>query len=120
MLVAINENNWKNLVIRVHQGHKSAYRQLLVEMEKEISVILETNTEVTKNHYNQLKQDILESVHKALDTYRPATSIETWFLAIAEFRIKTNIQKNKVFFYSQNQPFESLAPIFQNIRTYTC
>ena len=80
------------LVLRVRQGDSAAYRQLLLHTGELLRPLLSRAFRHNADQDDVL-QEILISVHKALLTYDPTRPYRPWVMAIARFRLNDHWRK---------------------------
>lgn len=72
-------------MILAQKGDQDAYRQLLSELNPFIKRVI-IKTLPTSDAADDIVQDVLLSVHKALRTYTPDRPFLPWLMAIVNFR----------------------------------
>lgn len=80
------------LVRRARQGDTAAYRQLLQHSTQLLQPLLRRTFRASAD-LDDVLQEILISVHKALPTYDADRPFRPWLLAIARFRLKDHWRK---------------------------
>ena len=76
---------WKNLMKSAQGGDSASYRQLLTEIAPFIQRRLYASLS-RKEHVEDITQEALLSVHKAMKTYDPSRPFVPWLMAIVNFR----------------------------------
>ncbi len=76
---------WNGLAAKAQQGNKIAYHQLLSEIQPFIRNFV-IGTLANPDWADDLTQEILISIHKALKTYDPKRPFKPWMMAIVNFR----------------------------------
>ena len=84
-MAAAQESRWKELMVEAQGGNAASYRQLLSEIAPFIQRIL-LKTLARKDHAEDIVQEVLISVHKAMSTYDPSRPFMPWLMAIVNFR----------------------------------
>ena len=82
---SISETTWQDLAAKAQKGDTTAYRDLLTAI---VPVIRRNISGKIPNRDNidDVVQDVLLSVHKALHTYNPDRPFTPWLLSIINFR----------------------------------
>ncbi len=79
------EQEWRDLAIRAQAGDAAAYRELLTALVPFLRRVLARGL-ARPDDADDIVQEILVSVHKALSTYSPARPFTPWLMAIVNFR----------------------------------
>jgi RNA polymerase sigma-70 factor (ECF subfamily) len=79
------EHIWSDLAVKAQGGDASAYRQLLGEIAPFVRRVI-AKTLPSPDAADDVAQEVLISVHKALATYSPKRPFLPWLMAIVNFR----------------------------------
>lgn len=79
------EHIWRDLVVKAQGGDALAYRQLLGEIAPFVRRVVAKGLP-TLDAADDVAQEVLISVHKALATYRADRPFLPWLMAIVNFR----------------------------------
>lgn len=79
------EDQWKELAMAAQKGDAGAYRELLTELVPFLRRVLIKGLS-RPDDADDIVQEILVSIHKALATYSPARPFFPWLMAIVNFR----------------------------------
>ena len=87
-----NETRWKKLIILAQKGDKNSYRSLLKELSGFISNYLRKNY-LNDQIVDDVTQEILVSIHKALHTYDAKRPFFPWLMALIKYRTIDELRK---------------------------
>lgn len=76
---------WQKLMTEAQGGNQNSYRQLLSEVAPFVHRVLLRSLS-RKDQAEDIVQEVLLSVHKAMNTYDPARPFMPWLMAIVNFR----------------------------------
>lgn len=93
-----NEEKFSGLLAQAQQGDSKAYAQMLKAVAELASRYIRRKTGSVAD-YDDIVQEILISVHKALPTYNPERSAMPWLGAIMHYRLNDWLRKQ----YSQHK-----------------
>jgi RNA polymerase sigma-70 factor (ECF subfamily) len=113
----INANRLKELLIQAQEGNKDSYKKFLLETTNILKSYFYQRVN-DNNFIEDLIQETLISIHKALPTYDPTLPVLNWIYTIAyrryidfvrkDARIKKNEYSTETFYqYSSNITYKS-------------
>ncbi len=76
---------WQKLMIEAQKGDQASYRELLTELAPFIHRTLLKSLS-RRDQAEDIAQEVLLSIHKAMNTYDPSRPFMPWLLAIMNFR----------------------------------
>jgi RNA polymerase sigma-70 factor (ECF subfamily) len=79
------EDQWRDLAVKAQAGDSAAYRELLTELVPFLRRVL-LKSLARPSDADDIVQEILLSVHKALNTYSPERPFLPWLMAILNYR----------------------------------
>jgi|TARA_Y100001960_G_scaffold171586_1_gene179921 RNA polymerase sigma-70 factor (ECF subfamily) len=82
----------KNLAIQAQAGDEQAYRELLLSIANLLRPFINKHT-FNKDNTEDILQEALLGIHKALHTYDKSNSFLTWMFAICRYKIIDYIRK---------------------------
>jgi RNA polymerase sigma-70 factor (ECF subfamily) len=91
------ESRWLGWAKASQKGDKNVYKKLLIELSEEIELILNRKI-FNSTDREDVKQEILFGIHKALPSFNSSKNFRPWFLAIVHYKIVDyirNYQKTK-------------------------
>jgi len=88
-----NQNSWNALAAAAQKGDKKAYHALLTGISPYIRNYLIGGL-ATPDWAEDITQEALISIHKALNTYAPNRPFKPWMMAIANFRRTDFLRKH--------------------------
>lgn len=100
--------NWNVLAAAAQSGDKRAYQQLIKELIPYARAVLSGALAHTE-WADDIVQDMLISMHKALPTYDPARSFKAWVTTILHYRKADFLRKVYASKSQENQSFEDLV-----------
>ena len=86
------ENHWCELAQKSQSGDKKAYNQLLSEIYPVIKKFLISKVGPGHNH-EDMTQECLIAIHKALHTYDSSRKFKPWLFAVARYKLIDNLRK---------------------------
>lgn len=84
---------WSEYAAKAQEGDKQAYNQLLKEIAPFIRNFI-LRSLANPEWADDIMQDVLISVHKALNTYSPERPFRPWLMAIINFRRTDYLRKH--------------------------
>lgn len=106
-----DDQQWNEWASRAQRGNKDAYRKLLENLYPVIEAYLKRRVAYLGIHEDIL-QEIILCIHKALHTYDSSRSFKSWFFALARYKmidiLRQNFRKSQRELVSSDQ-VESLA-----------
>ncbi len=84
-MAANDAQRWQKLMAEAQDGNQSSYRQLLTEIAPFIKRILVKSLS-RPDQADDIVQEVLLSVHKAMNTYDPERAFMPWLMAIVSYR----------------------------------
>jgi RNA polymerase sigma factor (sigma-70 family) len=85
LMAVNNESTWRELAVKAQGGDQAAYRTLLSSLSPFVKRVI-IKTLPTPDAADDIVQEVLLSVHKALRTYAPDRPFVPWLMAIVNFR----------------------------------
>ena len=83
---------FKNLAIQAQEGDEACYRELLLNIADILRPFINKHT-FNKDNTEDILQDVLVGIHRALHTYNPKYSFITWSYAICRYKMIDYIRK---------------------------
>ena len=78
-------NEWQNLMVQAQAGNKTAYNRLLTEIYPALLGFIAGKS--NPDDAEDIVQDILVSLHRAMATYDPGKPFSSWMYAIARYKL---------------------------------
>lgn len=93
-IMNIKEKNtyFKNLAVQAQHGDEASYRELLLALADVLRPFILKHT-FNRDNTEDILQEVLMAVHKALHTYNKKYSFITWSYAICRYKIVDYIRK---------------------------
>ena len=101
------EDQWKDLAVRAQAGDSTAYRELLTGLVPFLRRVL-VKSLARPTDADDIVQEILLSVHKALSTYSPGRPFLPWLMAIANYRRADYLRQHYATRTIVTVPYESV------------
>ncbi|PZP55711.1 MAG: RNA polymerase subunit sigma-24 [Micavibrio aeruginosavorus] len=98
---------WQKLMAEAQKGDQASYRQLLTEIAPFIQRILMKSLS-RKDQAEDITQEVLLSVHKAMSTYDPDRPFTPWLMAILNFRRTDYLRSHYAARDNMSAPLEEL------------
>lgn len=89
---------WQEWAAAAQEGDKRAYSQLLAEIAPYVQNVIISSL-ANQDAAEDIMQEVLISVHKSLNSYKPDRPFKPWLMAIVNFRRTDYLRK----YYSQRQ-----------------
>ncbi|MEM7645377.1 MAG: RNA polymerase sigma factor [Pseudomonadota bacterium] len=86
------ENDWQDLAQKAQSGDQAAYQNLLTQIYPVIKKFLISKVGPGHNH-EDITQECLIAVHKALHTYDPKRPFKPWLFTVVRYRLIDNLRK---------------------------
>lgn len=106
-MASINETTWRALAVKAQSGDQAAYRTLLSALNPFIKRVI-IKTLPTPDAADDIVQEVLISVHKALRTYTPERPFIPWLMAIVSFRRTDYLRTHYAQHHHMKADLESL------------
>lgn len=110
------EQYWSLWAAQAQKGDKRAYVHLLKDIEGFIRAVVASGL-ANEDWVDELTQNVLLSVHKALATYAPDRPFKPWLLAIIKFRradlLRSYYRKQNDHSRYEDVP-DSVLPVTEN------
>jgi|TARA_R110002126_G_scaffold13118_2_gene56360 RNA polymerase sigma-70 factor (ECF subfamily) len=100
--------NWNNLAAAAQAGDKRAYQQLIKELIPYARAVL-SGALAHADWADDVVQDMLISMHKALPTYDPERSFKAWVTTILYYRKADFLRKVYASKSQENQSFDDMV-----------
>jgi RNA polymerase sigma-70 factor (ECF subfamily) len=98
---------WQKLMTEAQMGNQASYRQLLGEIAPFIKrVIIRTLSK--PDQADDIVQEVLLSIHKAMNTYDPVRPFMPWLMAIVNFRRTDYLRAHYAARDNLSAPLEAL------------
>ncbi len=101
------EDEWKELAVRAQGGDASAYRELLTALVPFLRRVLVRGLS-RPDDADDIVQEVLVSVHKALATYSPSRPFLPWLMGIVNFRRTDYLRQHYASRKNVTVPVESI------------
>lgn len=98
---------WQKLMEEAQGGNQASYRQLLGEIAPFVQRILLKSLS-KKDFAEDIVQEVLISVHKAMNTYDPTRPFMPWLMAIVNFRRTDYLRSHYAARENLSAPLEDL------------
>lgn len=98
---------WQRLMSEAQKGKQDSYRQLLGEIAPFVQRILLKSLS-RKDQAEDITQEVLLSVHKAMPTYDPERPFMPWLMAIVNFRRTDYLRSHYAARDNLSAPLEDL------------
>lgn len=98
---------WQKLMAEAQTGNQNSYRQLLNEIAPFIHRILLKSLS-RKDQAEDIVQEVLLSIHKAMATYDPERPFIPWMMAIVNFRRTDYLRSHYAARDNMSAPLEAL------------
>jgi len=106
----VNDNQgkqWQELAVKAQAGDSEAYRELLTGLVPLLRRILVKGL-ARPSDADDIVQEVLLSVHKALNTYSPERPFMPWLMAIVNFRRADYLRQHYAMRKNVTVPVESI------------
>lgn len=90
----INDNRepWSMLMLAAQQGDAASYRRLLTEITPPLKSFLRARF-FSRDHIDDIVQEILLAIHAARHTYRPEQPFRNWMYGVARHKMIDYMRK---------------------------
>ncbi|MBN1973992.1 MAG: sigma-70 family RNA polymerase sigma factor [Sedimentisphaerales bacterium] len=90
-----------NLVVKLQNGDKSAFRPIVEEYQAEIRTLIACNG-ICLTDVDDIAQDTFLHVYQKIDTYKPGTNFSAWIRTIAIYKTKAFLEEQKRILKNKN------------------
>ncbi len=106
-MASADAERWQRLMAEAQTGNQASYRQLLTEIAPFIQRMLMKSLS-RKDQAEDITQEVLLSVHKAMSTYDPERPFVPWLMAILNFRRTDYLRSHYAARDNLSAPIEEL------------
>jgi len=87
-----NKEQWSALMLAAQQGDGAAYKKLLTEITPPLKSFLRSRF-FSRDHIDDIVQEILLAIHSARHTYRPEQPFRNWMYGVARHKMIDYMRK---------------------------